>query len=654
MQKRKNRIRNWILGIVVLLAAAAMALAPLYLSTAQKEEADGASILSATVMRGSVRTTISGGGTLAGAAAERITVPHGVEITEYMVSDGMQVEPGQPMAAVDRVSVMQTIAEVQKNLDYLDRQMRTTPADRPATTLIAPASGRVKAVYAQPGDDAADVMRQHGALLVVSLDGQMAVRTRTDETAVVGESVTVTVSDGTEYAGRVELHQDDMLIVTLTDDGPALGDTASVATADGRDLGQGELEVHRAWNLTAVSGTVNQIYVHTGDKIYTGYGLCFLDQIAGSGKHDQLAKTRREYEKVMEELFAIYDAGTINAPKGGIVSGVDEGKVGVMAQRETGYRLVLLGDADPPPPPITPGEADPSSFQNKSALVSEVCFGRITFQANPKYETVKSYEDPPSVNYKKAERVSVTSFDGTEVYQMDVKGTTWTKKSPSEICAGQMVYLVYDNSGKLMWVLIPPVPAPPSGGGGGGGGGAEPPFEMYDLSRAELFRLTPEGAMTVQVNIDELDIIAVAPGQEAEITVDALPGRSFAGHVLEIDPKGTNNGGNTRYIVTIAVDKEENMLAGMNATAILTVGTTEDVLTLPVAALEEKGSRTVVYTGYDETTDTLTDPVEVHTGVSDGSIVEITDGLPEGTEVWYSYYRGESMPELMGLPVETI
>ena len=652
MQKRKNRIRNWILGIVVLLAAAAMALAPLYLRTAQQEESDGASVLSAAVTRGSVRTTISGGGTLAGAAAERITVPHGVEITEYMVSDGMQVESGQPMAVVDRVSVMQTIAEVQTNLEYLDKQMRTTPADRTAATFTAPASGRVKAVYAQPGDDAADVMRRHGALLVVSLDGQMAIRTQTLEPAVVGESVTVTVSDGTQYPGRVELHQDDTLIVTLTDDGPALGDTASVTSSDGRDLGQGELEVHRAWNLTAVSGTVNQVYVKTGDQIFTGYGLCFLDQIAGSGQYDQLAKTRREYEKVMEELFAIYDAGTVNAPQGGIVSGVDEAKVGVMAQRGMDYRLVLLG-AEPAPPPITPGEADPSSFQNKSAVVSEVCFGRITFRANPDYEIVESYEDPPSVDYEKAERVPVTSFDGTEVYQMDAKGTAWAKKSPSEIYAGQMVYLVYDNSGRLMWVLIPPVPEP-SGGGGGGGGGAEPPFEMYDLTRVELFRLTPEGAMTVQVNIDELDIIAVAPGQEAEITVDALPGRSFAGHVLEIDPKGTNNGGNTRYLVTIAVDKEENMLAGMNATAILTVGITEDVLTLPVAALEEKGNRTVVYTGYDETTDTLTDPVEVHTGVSDGSIVEITDGLPEGAEVWYSYYRGASMPELMGLPVETI
>lgn len=651
MRRKGKTIRNVILGLIVVLAAAAMALAPLFLRTARQDQEDGADILSVPVKRGSVRTTISGGGALAGADPLKISVPHGVEITEYLVSNGMQVQAGQPMAAVEKVSVMQTIAVVQKNLEHLDKQMRTTPGYWPTMTLTAPASGRVKAIYAQAGDSVTEVMRSHGALLVVSLDGQMAVRTRTDAPAIVGESVTVTLSDGTQYPGRVELHRGDELTVTLTDNGPELGDTASVSSADGRDLGRGELTVHRAWNLTAVSGVVTQIYVKNGEQIYTGYGLCFLDQVAGSGKYDQLAKTRREYEKAMEELFALYDAGTVNAPEAGIVSGVDESRVGLMAAHAPEYSLVLLGAA-PEPPPISPGDADPAVFQNKPAMVGEVCFGRITFLANPDYDTVKSYEDTPDVDYNKAESVRVTSFDGVQVYEMDVKGTSWTMKTASEIYAGQLVYLVYDNSGKLMWVLIPPLPETPSGGGGGGG--AEPPFEMYDLTRTELFRLTPEGSMTVQVNIDELDIISVAPGQEAEITVDALPGRSFMGHVLEIDPKGTNNGGNTRYTVTIAVDREENMLAGMNATAILTVGVTEDILTLPVAALEEKGSRTIVYTGYDEATNTLLDPVEVRTGVSDGSTVEIVEGLSEGTEVWYSYYKGASMPELMGLPVETI
>ena len=46
-------------------------------------------------------------------------------------------------------------------------------------------------------------------------------------------------------------------------------------------------------------------------------------------------------------------------------------------------------------------------------------------------------------------------------------------------------------------------------------------------------------------------------------------------------------------------------LAGMNAMAVLTVGTTENVLWLPAEALAEQGFKTVVYTGYDAKTGEL-------------------------------------------------
>jgi len=118
--------------------------------------------------------------------------------------------------------------------------------------------------------------------------------------------------------------------------------------------------------------------------------------------------------------------------------------------------------------------------------------------------------------------------------------------------------------------------------------------------------------------------------------------------VSHIDPNGQNQGGNTKYTVTIAIDRDPSMLAGMNATAILTVGVTEDLLTLPAAALTEKGGKTLAYTGYDEQTQTLLDPVEVETGVSDGTTVEILSGLEEGDTVWYFYYEGTDMPVFSG------
>jgi multidrug efflux pump subunit AcrA (membrane-fusion protein) len=76
------------------------------------------------------------------------------------------------------------------------------------------------------------------------------------------------------------------------------------------------------------------------------------------------------------------------------------------------------------------------------------------------------------------------------------------------------------------------------------------------------------------------------------------------------------------------------------------VGTTENVLTIPVAALNQRGSRSFVYTGFDSEKRTLTDPVDVELGVSDGQTVEVLGGLNEGDRVWYSYYETEALPIL--------
>ena len=175
--------------------------------------------------------------------------------------------------------------------------------------------------------------------------------------------------------------------------------------------------------------------------------------------------------------------------------------------------------------------------------------------------------------------------------------------------------------------------------GGGGGGGEAPAFEMYDRTETELMRVSPMDTVSVQMLVDEMDILSVHTGQEAEITVDALPGRAFTGTVTAIDPNGKNNGGNSKYTVTITMPRAENMLDGMNAMAVLTVGTTENVLWLPAEALAELGFKTVVYTGFDAKTGELTGPVEVVTGVSDGDKVEIVSGLEEGQTVWYIAYE---------------
>ena len=141
----------------------------------------------------------------------------------------------------------------------------------------------------------------------------------------------------------------------------------------------------------------------------------------------------------------------------------------------------------------------------------------------------------------------------------------------------------------------------------------------------------PKRSITMQMQVDEADILSVAPGQEAEISVDAIPGRVFEGKVISIDPVGKYKSGSTRYTVSLDCGWDEDMYHGMNATAILEVGKKDGILTLPVAALYEEGGRTVVYTDYDAKSKTIGSPVEVETGVSDGYTAEIISGLGDIT-----------------------
>ena len=140
------------------------------------------------------------------------------------------------------------------------------------------------------------------------------------------------------------------------------------------------------------------------------------------------------------------------------------------------------------------------------------------------------------------------------------------------------------------------------------------------------------------ITVDELDILSIQKGQAVTVTLDALTGRSFEGTITEVNTIPANEGGNTKYSATITLKREGLMLGGMNASALIAVEERKDVLLIPAEALAEENGRSVVYTGYDEKTESLTKPVEVETGLSDGKQVQILSGLKVGDIVWYAYY----------------
>ncbi|HCI22151.1 MAG TPA: hypothetical protein DE176_06400, partial [Clostridiales bacterium] len=124
MEAKRKRTKNIIIAAVLVAVAILMATLPAMLSSGQKEENTGTA-KSVAVQRGDIDSTVAGAGTLSGGDGVKITVPHGVEITEYLVANGDVVAEGQALATVDKTSVMNTIATVQNNLEYLAGEVRT-------------------------------------------------------------------------------------------------------------------------------------------------------------------------------------------------------------------------------------------------------------------------------------------------------------------------------------------------------------------------------------------------------------------------------------------------------------------------------------------------------------------------------------------------
>ena len=141
--------------------------------------------------------------------------------------------------------------------------------------------------------------------------------------------------------------------------------------------------------------------------------------------------------------------------------------------------------------------------------------------------------------------------------------------------------------------------------------------------------------MTLEVSVDELDINSVEIGQEAAVTFDAIEDKEFTGEVTEIGNTASVNGGVAKYTVSVSVPKDEEMKQGMNASATITIENRENVITIPVNALQEKGNKVFVYTEKDEDGNPSGE-TEVTTGLSDGTTVEITEGLSEGDTVYYN------------------
>lgn len=347
---KKKTIRRYILWGVMALVVLCLAIMPMMARQQQAEDGPVASILSTSAKISSVRTADHGGGTLEAGDPENIELPKDVKITEFLVKNGDTVKEGDPLAAVDKVSVMTAITQIQDSMATVRKQMQSYSEEKADTTVSATAGGRVKQVYAKAGDRVESVLLEHGALAVLSLDGRMCVTLNARTALSTGDTVTVTLEDGREIPGRVESNLSGELTITVEDKGYAVGQSVTVA-----DMGTGTLEIHSPWSATAFTGTVSKVYAKPEQTLSSGATLFTLKDTDYTAQRELLANTHRDYEELLQKLFKMYETGVICAPCDGMVSGIDkdsahllaaeeeEFTVQLLSAQEGEYRLVLLG-----------------------------------------------------------------------------------------------------------------------------------------------------------------------------------------------------------------------------------------------------------------------------------------------------------------------
>ncbi len=137
--------------------------------------------------------------------------------------------------------------------------------------------------------------------------------------------------------------------------------------------------------------------------------------------------------------------------------------------------------------------------------------------------------------------------------------------------------------------------------------------------------------LEIIIPVDELDISDVRSGQEAVVSVSAVPDTIYSAEVTKIALEGTQTGGVCTFDVTLSLNESKNLKSGMTANTEIISSSKSDALILPIEAVQMQGNKKFVFTGNIGDFEM----VSVNIGLVSESYVEITKGLKEGDTVYY-------------------
>lgn len=158
-----------------------------------------------------------------------------------------------------------------------------------------------------------------------------------------------------------------------------------------------------------------------------------------------------------------------------------------------------------------------------------------------------------------------------------------------------------------------------------------PEKERDELTEEHYVEVARVDSMHVEIEVPETEIADLSVGQSVEVKLGANEDVVHAGTVVGINEVGTYGATGSKYKVTVEIPNDGSMLIGMSANVSIKVGEVSDVLTVPVSAVNDGGDGT--HFVLVQHADGSFEPVDVETGLSDGTKVEVSGELNEGDEV---------------------
>lgn len=194
-----------------------------------------------------------------------------------------------------------------------------------------------------------------------------------------------------------------------------------------------------------------------------------------------------------------------------------------------------------------------------------------------------------------------------------------------------------------------------------------------------LMTIADMSVITSEVKVDETDIVNVRLDQVADITIDAIPGRTFKGHVIEIGNtailRSTGLAASQSAIssqeakdfkVVIAMDNPpDEIRPGLSCTSKIVTATRQKALTIPIQALtvRQKGDlEPEKKSEKDKNSNSPLDPAaekarkeeiqgvfvinlekaefrKVETGITGATDIEVLSGIKDGDELITGSYK---------------